>query len=124
LEKIGGTASPEATAAIKRTWEAVRATKPEPRIFWDFVEQERNNVLKAYRRAATQNVTIDAGTMTVSSPGVQIVRPEITFEHLMTEGYFQGQDPLDLVEKAIEWWRAYLDSVDNDVRQSFAGSSP
>ncbi len=35
LQKVDATASPEAAATINRAWVALRATKPEPRIFWD-----------------------------------------------------------------------------------------
>ena len=123
LQKVDGPTSPDISMAINRAWADLNAKKPEPRIFWDFIEQERNNVVKAYQRAAKQNVTIDAGTVVASGAGVQVVRPKIMFHHVMDGGYFHGHDPRDLVAKAIEWWRAYLDKIDDDVKRS-SGAPP
>jgi len=46
LDKVDGARSPEAKRAIQAAWKDLSDSKPEPRIFWEFVEAERNNVLK------------------------------------------------------------------------------
>jgi hypothetical protein len=34
---------------VDRKWRELAASNPEPAIFWSFVEQERNNILKEYQ---------------------------------------------------------------------------
>ena len=45
----------------------------------------------------------------------QDARVQPSYEHIMRGGPFAGQDPRDVVQQAIEWWRAYLDRVDARV---------
>jgi hypothetical protein len=40
-----------------------------------------------------------------------------TFETFMRSGYFEGQNPLDLCRRAIEFWRTYLDSIDRRIEE-------
>jgi hypothetical protein len=99
----------------------MNASKPEPRIFWGFIEEERNNILKGYRSSAKQNVTIFlsavrlnviVGGQVVSAPPPPPPPPDPLYEHVMAEGPFIGRDPRDLVGEAINWWRDYLDEID------------
>ena len=39
-------ASPSARGAIEAAWKELNRTKPNPPIFWQFIEDERNSVLK------------------------------------------------------------------------------
>lgn len=39
----------------------LRTTRPASGIFWEFVEQERNNLLKVYEFGAQQHVTVYPG---------------------------------------------------------------
>lgn len=85
--------------AVDSEWDNLKTTKPEPRIFWQFIEDERNNVLKAYQFRAGQSVIIRIGGPT-------------TYTYEMTSGPFVGRDPRALVSEAIDWWELYLDKVD------------
>src|SRR5918996_909674 len=58
LQKVDVEASPAMAQAVTEAWTRMNASKPEPRIFWGFIEEERNNILKGYRSSAKQNVTI------------------------------------------------------------------
>jgi hypothetical protein len=108
LDKVDGAASPERRKAFDEAWEALQNGKPRgvPEIFWRFIEDERNNLLKAYRTSARQNVTVSVGPVGSNRPS------RAAYEHVMASGPFAGQDPRDVVEQAIAWWRAYLDAVD------------
>jgi hypothetical protein len=93
-------------------------SRPEPRIFWEFIEAERNNVLKAYEIGVGVNFTVRPGTaylnlvtgQTSSSPS-----GPTTFDAFMRSGPFTGQDPLALCRDAIEFWRKYLDTIDGQI---------
>jgi hypothetical protein len=115
LDKVDGTRNAAMAAAVRAKFAALKATRPEPVIFWEFIDAERNNLLKEYRTAAKQNVTIRPGTLHLNlRTGEQSSTPGLPalYEHVMSEGPFEGQDPRDVVAKAIEWWVSYLDEVD------------
>ncbi len=78
--------------------------KSDP-IFKDFIDEDRNLLLKQYQLRAGQNVTVYMGP----SP-----RGEITYT--MNDGPFAGQDPRELVDQAITWISEYLDEVDRRTR--------
>ena len=59
LYKVDGAQSPEWRRAVDVAWDRVRASKPEPEILWEFIEKERNNVLKAYQVGPQLNVIFD-----------------------------------------------------------------
>ena len=46
--------SSDAGIAIDKQFAELKARKPEPVIFWRFIEEERNNVLKVYRFAVEE----------------------------------------------------------------------
>jgi hypothetical protein len=100
---------------VDREWKALNQSKPEPLILWKFIEEERNNVLKAYRGSARQHVTVrpptthinlTTGEETESGGGPTL------YSHVMADGPLAGQDPRDLVERGIEWWSKYLARID------------
>jgi len=117
LEKVDAKSSRAMAQAVKEGFADLKATAPEPRLFWAFIEEERNNILKEYRSSAKQNVTVRPGTIGINlKTGEEFeVAPSRStlYEHVMGEGAFAGRDPRDLVREAIEWWRKYLDGIDH-----------
>ena len=115
LDKVDGAHSPEAKQVIKDAWNELKKSKPQPRIFWQFVDDERNSILKTYEFGPAMNITIRPGTAhlnlatgdTSSSPS-----GPTTFDAFMRSGSFEGQEPLTLCRDAIEFWRVYLDKID------------
>ena len=115
LDKVDGAHSPEAKQVIKDAWNELKKSKPQPRIFWQFVEEERNSILKAYEFGPAMNITIRPGTAHVNlATGDTSSSPSgpTTFEAFMRSGSFEGQEPLTLCRDAIEFWRVYLDKID------------
>jgi hypothetical protein len=45
-----------------------------------------------------------------------------TYEHVMRDGSFAGQDPRDVVQQAIAWWHEYLDQIDRRAAEAAKGS--
>ncbi len=97
---------PAMQAAIQAEWESLKQSKPKPKIFWEFIEQERNLVLKEYVSDAATNVTIHVGSG----------RPA-TYEYVMKDGPYAGQDARDVVAEAITWWEQYLDRIDQRAKR-------
>src|SRR5262245_54359762 len=52
LEKVDGKSSPGMARAVKAEFARLKRERGENKIFWDFIERERNNVLKEYREPA------------------------------------------------------------------------
>jgi hypothetical protein len=122
LYKVDGERGSELRAAIDAEHAQLKATAPEPQIFWGFIREERNNVLKAYQFSAGQSVTVRPGGISFNlTTGEEdlLFGPSgpTTYDHVMRGGPFAGQDPRDVVEHAIEWWGAYLDRVDARVEE-------
>jgi hypothetical protein len=68
LQKVDAKSSRAMGQAIREAFADLKATAPEPRIFWTFIEEERNNILKEYRSSAKQNVTVRPGTTGADTP--------------------------------------------------------
>jgi hypothetical protein len=100
LNNVDSVKSPELKSAIDSAWKALQSTKPEPKIFWLFIEEARNNILKQYEMGAGQGATINLGTKTVENI------------YLVDAGEFEGRDQRDLIREAIAWWETYLDAID------------
>ena len=101
------------------------------RIFRDFIEQERNSILKEYQSSVhpmekvyitlqTQLVsTIDGSELTISDPiplDGNVYRP-------MLDGPWQGDDCRDVLQEAIVWWEQQLDLIDAEVRRTQADAT-
>jgi hypothetical protein len=101
LNKVDAATEPM-TSANASVW-SERNTAP---IFRDFIEMDRNLLLKQYQLRAGQNVGIYLGSR----------RREITYS--MNDGPFKGRDPRDLVDDAIKWIEDYLDEVDRRATEA------
>ena len=95
-------------------------TAEEHEIFREFIEHERNNLLKEYRSdvhpledvpvAIQATLAPLAGGPHLSAPFVfdlneNLFRP-------MVEGPWEGTDSRELYGDAISWWRSQLDEID------------
>lgn len=103
LQSIDAKRDPKFAEAINREWNCLLSSKPEPKIFWEFILQERNNIIKRYEIHAGQGVTIDltAGTAVHNYP--------------ITAGPFSGKDQRVVVRMAIDWWDNYLKRIETQV---------
>jgi hypothetical protein len=92
LEKVDSKSSKAMATAIKEKYKELKASKSEPQIYWGFIEQERNNILKEYRFSAKQNVTIFLGFVELNvRTGEQIDHPSPrppSYHHVMADGAF------------------------------------
>ena len=98
-------------------WKSQRA---ENAIFWEFIDQERNNILKEYQFNLHPLEHVDvAVVMTVQQPetgelrqvpnvvpiGENIYRPVL-------DGYGEGNDARDVYQEALGWWDAELTAIE------------
>ncbi|MDL5030631.1 hypothetical protein QRD43_01830 [Pelomonas sp. APW6] len=49
LDNVDGSRSAAYRLAIDSWWSQLKASKPEPAIFWSLIDEERNTILKEYQ---------------------------------------------------------------------------
>lgn len=122
LDKVDSEASPAMKQAIKDKWSQLQRTRPEPKIFWGFIEGERNRFLKNYEHGISRSITVPAATegywVTVdcgNSRGGEFA-PGSKLESFISDGPYAGCYEKDVAWQAYDWWAAYLDEVDRLAR--------
>ncbi len=123
LDKVDGSnpdVRSEANAAFKR-W---KSEAPEHEIFREFIERERNNLLKEYQFnvhpldevhvAVRATVQPPEGGEPIEIQGVYPIGDNI-YRPLL-DGYREGDDARDVLADAIEWWDAELIAIDMAIR--------
>jgi hypothetical protein len=115
LTKVDGQSEPIRLAAghLFRAW---KSNDPAHEIFREFIEKERNSVIKEYAMGVSEGpvpVVISfedpaTGELTgyeLNPIGENLYRP-------MAEGLYEGEDGRTLIELAIDWWEEQLAEVD------------
>lgn len=112
LAKIGNEAH--------RHW---KSADPSHAVFREFIEEERNNILKEYRSKVhpLAEVPVVIQLTLVNSATGEVSRLEQTAEfdenlfRPLVEGYGEGEDARDVFEEAIEWWERELTAIDQEL---------
>jgi len=109
LQKIDGKSSPEMGDLVAQHYDYLKAQRDRPSIFWDFIEAERNMLLKEYEIGflAGEIPVITEQDGKVFTIGDHLFCPMIT-------GPFEGMDCRDLINEAIEWWEIQLGWVNEN----------
>ena len=89
-----------------------RVRKDAP-IFTEFIEKERNNILKQYKFSGRRYSGMSQGAWQRCQ--FQGAVPPVTYE--ISDGTFKGQDPREVGAQALDWWNEYLDILDEEVRK-------
>jgi len=115
LEKVDTDVRPAYRKSIDAWWQNLKAMKPEPAIFWSFIDLERNSILKEYGghgvHIAETRIRIALAT------GERMDLPR-TFQTAIEGGPFDGRNQTEVVREAISWWRRQLDEIDATVRET------
>jgi hypothetical protein len=107
LRKVDAKSSPHMASANSAWWDNLKLTRLA---IWEFIDDDRDALLKEYDYRAAQNVTVTVGGPTV-----------YTYE--MRGGPFSGQDQRDVYQLAIEWWDQQLAHIETEAAR-IAGISP
>jgi hypothetical protein len=104
--------SPRLRRAICEKWHRLCSARPEPRIYWDFIDCEYDRILADYRGA----LVLGGGYLPVqrSEHGVACIRTEL----LLRDGVYAGCSSVRTALAALEWWSRYLDGIDS-LAQSY-----
>jgi hypothetical protein len=107
LHKVDGERNPKLKRIIEETYSKWKKNKEDNAIFWDFIENERNSVLKQYEFGFL------FGPIGVITPAEQ--EPMELDEGLfcpILEGRYQGKDCRDVLADAIKWWKNELSAIE------------
>jgi hypothetical protein len=112
LQKMDSISSPQLRLAIKGTYESWKSSPDLHSVFFEFIEDERNSVLKEYEFGFMSG----AGTLDglVLPDGLLATLPDNLFCP-MSDGRFAGIDCRDVLDLAINWWQQQLDHIDRAV---------
>lgn len=102
LAKVDALDSPAHAAAVGGLWATLKKDRKSSEIFWNFIEDERNNLLKTY------------------TFGAKLSSDEY--------GYFiefgDGQDAFQLFREAVYWWRYQLELLEDELYATGGSEEP
>lgn len=107
LHKVDGEKDPKLKKIIEDAHKSWKMDKDTHAIFWEFIEFERNTVLKQYEFG-----------FFFGPIGIIVPAEEKTFELddglfcPIGEGRYEGEDCRDVLEEAIKWWKIQLELVE------------
>lgn len=110
LQKVDGERDAEVKKAVSAAYALWKSNRAGNAIFWDFIEEERNQVLKQYE------IGFFAGPVDVLAGGEAHTLDKNLFCPL-TEGSFAGEDCRDVLEQAIGWWEQQLATIEASLRR-------
>lgn len=117
LEKVDGkNSSKEFQSTLKLKYNEWK-TLP---LFKDFIEEERNKILKEYESNITEilserssHVYNQLGEPMYSAEGKSVYAMISITELVKSKGFFQGESPVQVLEKALDWWDKELKILEN-----------
>jgi hypothetical protein len=112
LAKVDATSSASAKRAIDKAWQKLCSSNPEPKIFWRFIEEGRNLVLKEYQLGVITRVRAEGRVLPKGVSTDQMSPKRAKVEYLITWGEYAGRSQKEVLLEAIAWWKGYLDEID------------
>jgi hypothetical protein len=107
LHKVDSERDPKLKGIIEEVFNDWKKNKEENAIFWEFIENERNSVLKQYEFGFL------FGPIGVITPAEQeIVELDEGLFCPILEGRYKDEDCRDILADAITWWKNQLDMIE------------
>lgn len=126
LRKVEAKQSEAHRACIIPWWDRLRDTKPEPRIWWDFIDKDRSLILHEYafrvERRFPRLLASSTGVPMVAASGRMFLASADLFT--VTEGHFKGRDGRHLLREALQWWRVQLCDLETCIRSKLITDNP
>ncbi len=119
LRKVDGENS-DVRPLVEAAWTRWKADRSANAIFWEFIEAERNNILKQYRFSALDSSVVGLGVVEIhrgpeSDHGVAYETPFALEENLfrpIEEGFGMGEDARIIYQEALDWWETELARIE------------
>jgi hypothetical protein len=107
--------------SIDDWWKQLRATKPEPVIFWKFIEADRNLILKEYLINAEYGIRLSIPLLHLFPGQKDEERPppvSTEYRYEVASGPYKGQDQRTILQEAITWWEIQLSAIEGAAREA------
>lgn len=131
LHNVDGKTCPAAKAAIAEAFANWKADRDKHAIFHEFVEKERNNLLKQYHSdvhplsEAMLAVDISLVSLRDGKPFSlkDVFELDENIYRPMLDGYYVGDDARDVLSNAISWWKVELNAIDEKTASTKRSST-
>ena len=95
-------------------------------VFWEFIEEERNNILKEYRFHVLESGEVDVVVIGSiedvdsgeSSKSAELYTLEESIFKPVTDGFGKDEDARDIYRDAVNWWHTELSHIEAGLRTS------
>lgn len=111
LKKIDSVNDPEVNKAVAQVYDSWKKDRSGNIIFWEFIEQERNRVLKQYEMNFIEGAVDIVANDKVYTLDECLYCP-------IADGVFGGEDCRDMIEESIKWWDRQLNHIEQLIEQN------
>jgi hypothetical protein len=121
LDKVDAQHDQDVRRTVDHFWQSLKSTKPEPKIYWEFIESERNTILKQYAFGFSRTFQVSIsqqasvivelrGDMLEAEQQPKQNLPDV--RSLIVDGPFKGRSEKEVAEEAVEWWEEVLTEIE------------
>lgn len=109
LQKVDGETDKATMEAVQRAYKRWKSEEQSNAIFREFIEEERNLILKEYE------IRYHDGPTTLLAEAELFTLDEDLYRPVL-EGTYVGEDCRDVLRAAIEWWEVQLKAIEADLK--------
>jgi hypothetical protein len=109
--------------AISEAWDELKRKKPDSNIFWEFICEGRNNVVKEYRLGIQTTIFLQGRFLRPGEPEEEPVADSASYQYLVKFGPYKDRLQKEVIQEAIDWWENYLDKIDARVNELQYGAA-
>ena len=121
LKKVDGN-NPAIGGLIDQRYVHWKSNRMEHAIFWNFIEKERNNILKEYRFNLHPGEDVDVAVMTTlrdpetggTRQAAGVFQLDENVYRPIIDGFREGEDARDVYREALDWWDAELSFIEQN----------
>ena len=108
---------------VEEAWERWNSDRLANGVFWEFVLDERNAILKEYRFSVLDSSVVGLGLVETRADqdvddGVLYEGPFVLEENLfrpLEKGFGVGEDARDVYRDALQWWDRELSRIEAEL---------
>lgn len=126
LDKVDSKSSLELETIINKKYQKLKRTRPEPAIFWEFIDSERNRFLKEYEHSVDRGVYIgpiqrksEKNVFSYVDQGrnqnVYTKAPSGKEYSIISTGHFKGENEKKVALRALKWWEKYINDIKKEA---------
>lgn len=132
LDKVDARSDPELNVLSREAYKRWNGMAPEHEIFREFIDKERNSIVKEYQFNVHPTDEVQVALMTTLRPvggGPDIRHAEVfpiadNIYRPILGGYREGDDARDVLSEAIVWWENELGLLEAKLRERKGSTEP